>query len=187
MQVGDRVMQAVEAFEAGEHDVGINLLNQLAQDNIQNYRLIINQLSEDKASQVSEANKNRDYKMFQELNGQHNSYTPGDSNPFLNQEEKDFKQSNDPSKIGQLGVNAINKVLDVNKNNPSRMISKLQGLKSQNINWAPSMDRDPLTFSKYLNYIRTTQGDKAANEMINNYALTRAVNQAKSQMIPAVR
>lgn len=187
IQVVQRAMQAIEALENGDKNVGLNLINQIAQDNIQNYRLIINQVDDTKARDIISANKNRDYKMFRELSGEHSSYKPTEVNPFLNQESREFKKDNDPSKAGELGIKAINAIVDRNKNNPVNMVSQLRGLKSNPITWMPSMEGNALEFAKYLSFVRRTQGESAANKLVNDYAMTKALNDAKGKMVPTIK
>jgi hypothetical protein len=180
------LLQAVEAFEAGDLE-GVDLLIKFAEANIQNARILTSLLSEDKKKSVEHSNKTRDYKMFKELTGQHRAYDTSTPNPFLGKKEKEFKRAG-VDQLGQLPkllndavANSVRKA----EGDPFKISTNLRGLKSNPITWSPSMENNPLEFTKYIKHLKETQGPKAASEFIQNYMKQKKLNEAKSSLVPS--
>lgn len=182
------VGQAIEAFESGEQDVGINYIAKFLELNIQNARLLINQFSENKEKDIEHSNKVRDYTTFKELSGEHKAYDATTPNPLEGRATKDFKRASieDVRKLPELAGKAVNQALIKAKSDPVKMITNIRGLKSNPITWAPSVDNNTPEFGKYLNYLTETQGPEAASQFLRNYITQREVNKAKSSLIPTL-
>jgi hypothetical protein len=180
------LLQAVEAFEAGDLE-GVDLLVKFAEANIQNARVLTSLLSEDKKKNVEHSNKVRDYKMFKELSGQHKAYDTSTPNPFLGKKEKEFKRAGVdqlrelPKLLNDAVANSVRKA----EGDPFKISTNLRGLKSNPITWSPSMENNPLEFTKYIKHLKETQGPKAASEFIQNYMKQKKLNEAKSSLVPS--
>lgn len=185
-QLVERTRQAAEAIKNGEpaDEVMLHYITQGIQDNVQSLRIVANHTWN--AQNVEQSNKVRNYETFRRLNNEPQMETPS-GNPFISGAEKEFKRSTNPQEAGNLGMKAINKIIANNQEDPMRLISKLHGLKSMPITWAPSLKQNPMEFMNYLNFVEKSQGKEAAQKLMNDYAMQRSMNEAKSKMVPNIR
>jgi len=181
----ERTRQAAEAIENGEPrgKVIADYLVKAIEDNVQTLRIAANQTIN--KADIEHSNKVRDLQTFRRLEGEPEIKTPS-LNPFLGGTTKEFKRTTDVNQIAPLGIKAIQHQMDIHQGDPLKMVSGIQGLKSNPITWMPSAQRSPLEFTKYVDFVRKSQGEKAASKLINQYATTLAINKAKSQMIPSM-
>ncbi len=109
-----------------------------------------------------------------------------ESNPYLEINQKLFKQESDPAKAAGELPELIQSIVQRYGNNPEVLATKLQGLKTNNYKSLPSPENEPLAFARYIQQVRATQGPEAAQNLISDYLRKTAINRMKSSMVPSL-
>jgi hypothetical protein len=105
-------------------------------------------------------------------------------NPYINIEQKRFKLNQDiPSAIPQA-MDLTKNIIATYGDRPDVMLQKLKALKSNSYATMPSMENTPISFAKYLTYLKNQEGPDAANQALQDYMKHKMVNEVKSSMVP---
>jgi len=178
-----RVGDVMTAIREGEDPWAV--LKQFSVDmathNVQLARLVANHTINE--TDVERSDKMRDMRAFNELEGKPASAIPT-SNQYAGLASRDFKHETDPAKAGADMKDLLHRAIMDSQGNPAELQRQLRGLKSNSYNTMPNMKNNPVEFMKYMNFIKSTQGDEAAQELLQDYIKQNAVNSAKSSMVP---
>jgi hypothetical protein len=109
---------------------------------------------------------------------------PGGENPYVGLKLKKFKQSKDFNEARGLGKELISDTLEKYKDDPLQLKSSFDGMRRNNIQTVPAPERNPILFKRYHDYLVRLHGKDEANKKLSEYFSQRALNKAKSGMIP---
>lgn len=185
----DRVSDASVAINRGENaaDVMAKFAAQIARDNIQVVRLGLGWMSEDQKAIIAEQNKMRDLRVFQQLNGLPSApMSKGMSNPFLNSQERRFKQTSDLAEAQSLVPELLDRAVSKSGGDPEQLARSVRGLKQPESMPYPSMATQPMTFQNYLAWLERTKGAGAAQAAMEDALTRRALSSAKGSLIPSL-
>jgi hypothetical protein len=158
----------------------VTAIDQMMQDNFQTYRLLLAHVSADKKEQLERANKFRDLRVFNTLDG--NTITDLTS-PFSQSLEglklKEFKQAKTVEEARAMLPQLLQDALDKSKDDPERLKKELSKIKRNSYQTMPSPDRIPQTFLRYISFLAKTQGSEEAKKRLIDYVEQNAVNKAK--------
>lgn len=149
--------------------------------NVQAARMVANHTI--KAGDIERSDKFRDMRVFNQLEGKPASNIP-QVNRYLGIGSKQFKQERDLEKAVGQSRELVRKALS--SGNVEQMRRTLKGLKGNNYSTVPDPTTRPQEFQRYYQFIVRTQGQQAANELLRDYFTMKAVNRAKSQLIPSI-
>jgi len=113
-----------------------------------------------------------------------NPSTDVQSNPYLNLEQKRFKQTQDVGEAASIMPDIIRKYIQEYASNPDVLLSKIEGLKANPYDVFPSLESSPVVFSKYLRFLQREHGQQAASKMLMDYMTRNTINQVKSSIVP---
>ncbi len=163
----------------------------LGKENVAMARMANNWLAKNGASIPSEnykiqtAIKERNLRAFKEVEGlPYKAQESDESNPYMEINQKLFKQERDPQAAAKELPNLIHSLIQRFGSNPEVLRSKLEGLKSNNYQTMPSPENEPLTSPRYLNFVRKTQGVGAEQALVNDYYRQSLLNKLKSSWVP---
>lgn len=106
------------------------------------------------------------------------------SNPYTNLEQKKFKMSQDPEEFSKMLPGLVKHIIDKYGDNPDVMLGKLKGLKENQYETFPSLESTPLSFVKYLTFLKKEEGDKQAQDALQDYLRHKVINEAKASVVP---
>jgi hypothetical protein len=187
--VGTTTANLVQSIreEGFKPETFIEAASQIAEDNIQAYRIALAHLSADKKEDIERANKLRDLRVFNTTHG--NPITDLSSPfraPLQNQETRQYKRTSDISEANELLPALLGKAIEQSQGKPERLRTELQKLKRNSYQTMPSPSSMPESFLNYLNFLKQTQGDEAAIARLKDYIQQNSVNKAKSAMVPSL-
>lgn len=189
--VGSNVLQAAQAIKQGEDpfQVMAKLAQVISTSSVQSMRYANNNFIEPDKTKRKEAF--RDLSTYEQMEGLKSGGDNSPANEFQNLGAKEFKETDDVSEAASELPDLISRVLKQSSSSDGmidieKLRSKLDTIKQNNYQTMPSPDDMPLRFLNYLNFLKRTQGDEAANERLLNYFKQRAVNTAKSEMVPSI-
>lgn len=173
----------IQAINEGEEPM--NVLGQFATDlmthNIQSARMLANRTINDE--KVENADKFRDLRVFNELEGKSAAQIPN-VNPYLNLEAKDFKHAKSLDDSVAMLPSLIQKAFTKANGDSFELKRQLDALKSNSYQTMPNFETTPLSFIRYLNFLKNTQGEQAAQDRLMNYITQNQVNRIKSSVVP---
>jgi hypothetical protein len=185
------VADAIEAFDNGDFNLGLDTLSKIVEDNVQTYRIILSQAAkvapetfDQKSSEIDRSNKLRDLRTYKQLTGQPvSNITSERPNRFANQDVRDYKRSGDLKESRQL---LRERILPALKKEPSltQRAANLQSLKRNSYQTVPSPSRQPVEYSRYNQYIRATQGETSRRALVSDYRRQNQINRLKNQLLP---
>lgn len=108
---------------------------------------------------------------------------PG-SNPYMNIEQKRFKQEQNPEEAMKMLPGLITNIIDTYKDKPDVMMSKLEALKQNSYATFPSLKKAPLSFMKYIAYLTKQEGPDKAHDAMLDFFKHKAMNEAKGSVVP---
>lgn len=109
---------------------------------------------------------------------------PSQANPYLNEEAKRFKHTEDiPEAVDKLKT-ILGDYMAKYAHSPDILMSKIEGLKANPLNIFPSMENAPIVFSKYIQFLTKEYGPSQAQALLGDYLKRKVINQAKGQMVP---
>jgi hypothetical protein len=188
--VAKRIGQAGAAMEAGENSIDTlgSLALQMAKDNIQIARML-NQFSEQGQQTLQRANLARDVRQFRLLNGYPVSPmgSSTDTNPFLNPLAKTYERTEDFNQIAQTAPQLRQQAIDRGGGDPEKIASLLRSYRSMGSDLIPSLKSNPMQFAKLINFVGSTQGDEAAQNILQQYYKKNALDSLKASLIPSFR
>lgn len=106
------------------------------------------------------------------------------SNPYLNIEQKRFKQTQDVEEAMKQLPQLVSNIVETYKDKPDVMMSKLKALKENSYSTFPSMESMPLSFMKYLGYLERMKGPEEAHAELIDFVKHKVINEAKSSVVP---
>ena len=181
------ISDAVKALNEGEDPVNTmaKLIGAIASQSSQAFRYVNNNLLS--TEETARKNKFRDIAVFNELQGE----PPIDAtvtrpNPYADADIKKFKKTGDLQEAAQMLPELIQKAVDKSNGDYEKLQKEFNKIKANNYQTMPSPDSMPRSFISYLEFLRKTQGDDAANERLTDYMTQRAINSAKAQMVPNI-
>lgn len=127
--------------------------------------------------------KFRDVSVFQQMEGQR-AGPAIKSNPYMGIEEKKFKRTGDIEEAMKMLPGLIQEAIKKSNGDPYELQRQLKGLKNNSYQTMPSFETVPASFLKYINRLKATQGEEAAQERLADYLRQKAVNQAKASAVP---
>lgn len=124
----------------------------------------------------------RRWKMVEGLPYEAQSQMEG--NPYLNMNQKEFKREQNIGEAVKELTPLVHSIIENYGNNPELMMQKFKGLKESQYETMPSLEDTPIAFSRYLRFLKDTQGNEAATEHMMDYMHHEMINQAKASMVP---
>ncbi len=182
------VSYMMQAIHHGEDpfEVLAKFMEETGKNSLQDVRYVMGNTIEAKENQKKD--KMRDMSVFNELTHVPKSDIVGGGNPFDNLEAKEYKKhtDEDPQRIAEELPKVLKDYIARYGSNPELLRSKLQALKSESYDTMPSPDTMPMSFFRYLNYLKQTQGDEAVQTRLIDYMKQNAINKAKGELIPSI-
>lgn len=188
-RTGATLTHAVQAFQEGEPNLGINLITQLLKDNIQGARLVLNNFNDEFRGNVERGNKARDLRVYESIHGHPpSSDIGGITNPFMGRELKQFRNSTNVNDIVSQGSGLVNKTLAKDQSKPELLIQDLNKLRTQSRSVMPSMEGNTPEFVNYYNWILKTQGRAKASQLMNEYLMKeKGYDEIRKSLVPSVK
>lgn len=188
--IAKRIGQAGAAMDAGENSIDTfgSLALQIARDNIQIARML-NQFSEEGKQRLERANLARDVRQFRLLNGYPVSPmgSSTDTNPFLNPLAKTYERTQDVGEIAQIAPQLIQQAMQRGGGDLEKTAAQLRSYRSMGSDLIPSLKSNPMQFAKLINFIGSTQGDQAAQDLMQQYYRKNALDSLKASLVPSLR
>jgi hypothetical protein len=193
MKVLNNVVQTIETegFNANYVHVGTQAMLDLIKNNVQLGRVVYNHAVEHGAFGELENEKFQTTKKLQQLRAfKQVSGLPfeeqgaNEENPYLNLEQKRFKRTQDIGEAVHALPELVSNIISRYSSNPDVMMAKFRSLKSNAYDTMPSVENEPLQFFRYLRFLNAKEGNDAATSYYLDYMHHKAVNEAKSGMVP---
>jgi hypothetical protein len=174
-----------EALRNGDLDITGEFLSQFLEDSFQAYRLGLRATSEEKNKTLDKQNKFRDLKLWKTTHGKDvGNVTSDRANPFKDKDIKEFKKTDDLQEASALLPELVSKAMEKADGDIEVLRRELAKIKQNNYQTMPSPESMPKSFLGYLNYLRKTQGEEAANQRLTDYLLQNKKNKVKSSLVP---
>ena len=195
-QVTENIIPAigdyVTAIDSGEDAVNTTLgfAQQLAVNYLQAARIAHSHINQEDSARKD---KFRDKRTFEELRDYKDPDSIGSrhrSNKLLNPEQREFKEESDITKAAGMVPGLIGDALEKSPPNTlygySKFKDKMESLKRNSYQTFPNPETEPVKTIEYLEYLTETQGRDEAGRRLQDYMYQKAVNKAKSSMIPKI-
>lgn len=131
------------------------------------------------------ADKLGQLRRFYEVEGlPYNEMDAATSNPYMNLEQKRFKQTQDVGQAMQMLPELVGNIFQKYGSTPDVMMQKLKELKENEYSTFPDMKTLPLSFMKYMGYLSKTEGTEAAQAELMDFMRHKAINEAKASVVP---
>ena len=172
-------------------DMVASLISKVLEDNLQTYRLVLNNLPKDlggKKEDIERSNKMRDLRTFKTLEGDKvPDFTMSEyAEKYEDKDLKTFKRTEDVKEAAELLPDLVKEVLK-EADSPEKLKAGLDRLKQNSYQSMPNPKTMPVSFARYVLYLKKSQGEEEANKRLMNYFKQNAVNQAKASMVPTVK
>ena len=146
-------------------------------------RLILNNTA--KKEDVERANKFRDLRTFNRLTDRpmadlRSTY---ESN-FDDLDTKKYKRAESIEEAREILPSLLKEAIEDSDGDIEKLRSELRRIKQNSYQTMPNPRTIPGSFMKYIQYLKTSQGDKVATERLQDYLMQNAVNRAKSDLVP---
>jgi hypothetical protein len=191
LEFAENVIQNVVSATKGAIDNGltpelfVDVVSQALEDNIQAWRVGMAHLSGAKKEDIERANKMRDLRTFNRMEGNPITDLSIDFiKPMGNAKEKTFKRTDDLREAAELLPSLLQEAVEKAGNNPDLLRKELTSLKQNSYQTMPNPDRMPTTFLRYLLHLKKSQGVEQARARLQDYIQQNAVNKAKAEMVP---
>lgn len=186
-QTTEDTANLVAAINEGEDlNVVVDYVAKMVENNFQLWRISQRFLSQEKQDKIDRANKFRDLRTFNQLQG--NDITDlrnaGRQNEFADRDAKEFKRESDLNKALEMVPGILKKIVEDSEGNPEKLRMKLRSLKGNSYQIFPSLESMPQTASEYYEFLVKTQSAEEANKRLYDFLRQSAVNSMKSQSIP---
>lgn len=180
----EKTTDMLEAIRQGENpwDVFKMYALDLMTTQIQAARLIANHTVNEK--DVEKTDKFRDVRVFNELEGKP-AKDFGKSNQYLGLEEKNFKRSSDLGEAVEALPLMVRRQMEKSGGDSEKLKRGLQSLKGNSYQTFPDMQRTPMSFQRYYEYLAKTQGQSVADARLADYMKQTQVNKIKSSLVPS--
>lgn len=180
-------VDAAKALSEGDMHIGLDTLSEFLAANVQNYRLVLNNLGPDKTHDLELSNLNRDEKVYKQLHGEATSGTDLGklNNPFANKLKKDFAQEQDLAKAAQMVSPLLQRAVTRGGNNPQQILRNLHSpAGSLTTSGFPSIETQRPELARYLDWQNRTQGSEKMKENFGTYLKEEELNKVKRRMVP---
>jgi len=196
-----RPLQAISAMinDPNVHSMDdyVNIVTKLATDitkeNIQFGRIAVSWLARNPDLMPTE----NYYKMLNQKTSQLRRYkmvegkpyeaqTASTGNPYMDLQLKKFKHTQDIGEAAQEVPELIENAIERAQGNPDTIRALLHKIKANVYETMPDPESNPYTFGKYYNFISKELGPKEASDLMVDYFTKKAINHAKSGMIPSL-
>lgn len=155
-------------------------VSEILMDNFQAYRLGLAYMSADTQKDIDRANKFRDLRTFNLLQGNGVSDQTSDFNVSLDDVKlKKFKRSDNLEEARAMLPELIQHAIDKAGNNPEKLKQELEKMKKNSYQSMPNPRTLPDSFSKYLIFLKETQGEDVMKDRLLDYVRQNIVNKAK--------
>lgn len=175
-------------------DIGTKAVGDLLRENIQIARMaaswgdqsgVFGAVRQDKKSLNTAEGDLRRYKMAEGMPVDDEG-SIDQSNPYLNMARKNFQKTQDIGDAASQIPSLISQAFTQSNGNMEVLRNKLRALKDESYPSMPSPEHTPMTFWRYVEYLKNTQGDAVANQRVQDYFMHNAINKAKSSMVPSI-
>lgn len=185
--IGEEIGMLAQAAKDGDIDAAeaaMTFVKRLALGNVQNYRLAMAQLSDKQKDKIERSNKFRDVRVFKKLSGEHVPDTRDlQVNEYENPEARKFKQTDDLNEAASLAPQLLEKAV-TSANDPIELKKEFEKLKRNSYQTMPDPQNDPLKFGRFYQWLVETEGQREADERVQDYFEQKAKNKIKSSMVP---
>ena len=183
--IGSNAWDVVEAAQSGDLNLTADALSNFLEDTTQAYRVTLNQVSGEKRKQIAKTDKMRDYRVYRQIRGEQVPNSSIDQpNPYIGADIRDYKNSESIEEAAKLLPSLISRAFEKADGDIEKLRLELAKLKAHNYQTMPSPATMPLSFLRYVNYLRLSQGDQVAQERVADYMRRNAIDKAKTRMIP---
>jgi hypothetical protein len=179
----ERMTDAMEALRNHDNpwEVGKQLVLDVVTHNIQGLRMVANRtINTDK---LDRADKFRDLRTYEMMEGKP-AAPESKVNPYLDIESKQFKRTEDIQEAASMMDRLIKSAITKSGGDVQELMKQFEKIKKNNYRTMPSPKEDVVEFAKYYNYLASTQGEQAAQEILTDYFKQNTVNKIKASMIP---
>ena len=183
----ERGSQAFHAVKQGENlleTFGVEFPLQLLKDHVQMARI---GLAWGDSADIEKSNALRDLRTFRELRGIPTTrWSGGGKNPFLNPLERDFEQTTDPAQAAQMAGQLRQQAIERSGGDRERMRSLMNSYRAPSVDVMPSIRSNPQQFRQYLEWVRQTQGEEAAQQLLQQYIAKERMDRMKMALVPSL-
>ncbi|NBW15505.1 MAG: hypothetical protein EBR82_46720, partial [Caulobacteraceae bacterium] len=182
-----RVQNAGNAAIDNPQDAGLILgtaVNDLAKEVFTQYRIAMSvpdRVLKGSRGDTEQANRRRDLRMSEKLRGEEVRRSPYIEADYAGTRERRFDREADMNKALEIA-----RTLDKNARASSRTVPEYLGkrrkFRAMRIAGIPSVDNDPMQYFRHLQYVRSTQGNEAADALAADYARLRMEQKFKSSL-----
>lgn len=185
--IAANISDAIGAVKNGEDPFEVmgGLATAISTQSVQTLRYINAYAQPDETKRKE---KFRDLRVFNQLTGkpQPTDDNSGHQNLLADMDLKKFKKTDDMSVATEELPQLLKRAIEKANGNVDILRSEFQKIKQNNYQTMPSPDTYPSTFLRYLNYVKETQGADKATALVQDYMKHRALNTAKSGMVPTL-
>lgn len=180
-----KAQNAVAAIVDRPQDAGTittAVVHDLARDVFSQYRLASAAADKLRGSgETIEANRRRDLRMSEKLRGEPTRFSPMVQADYKNAKERAFDRTRDMGKAKELARELRSTAREESRTGEEYKAA-MRKLGTSRISGIPSRENSPQQYAAHLNYVRATQGDKAAQELAQEYGRLRAEQQMKASL-----
>jgi hypothetical protein len=188
-----KLAQGTSALLNGEPfvDVGTQLTSDLLRGHVQVARVGLNwlessgALGEQRSTQQETGKEIGRMRRYNIVEGLPYAQQGRGEGRYENLQEKKFKREVVPERIVSDIGPLVNKLVEKYQDNPEVLESKLKGLKTGAVKTMPDPEKQPIEFSRYIEYTRKTYGDEAVNNLMKNWLERRSLRQFRNQLVPS--
>lgn len=171
-----------EARENGvTPDLAIKSVSQMLEDNMQSYRVILTYLSAEKQQDIDKANKMRDLRVFNTLNG--NKIADLGSPYTVSLDDlgiKQYKKEQDMVKAGAMVPDLVKNAKAKATNNPAKLEQELAKIKGDTYNTFPDIDKEHQALGNYFKFLKETQGEDEAKKRYGDFLIHQEKSSVKN-------
>lgn len=182
-----RVSQGMQAVNAGENmfDVfALQMPTQLAKDSVQLARIGIAR-TEQGGQEIERANLARDVRIFRRSTDLDVRGGPVASrNPFVFSQSRRFDLTESPAVAAEMAPRLTQSAFQRSGGDVEKLRRLLSALRTPTTDIVPNPRTSPREFAEYVQWVRSTQGEAAANELVKGYLQKQAMDTLKSRLVP---
>jgi len=177
-----QIKNAVMAIKDGENPIDIlgQLAVYLSMHNVQALRLVGNRVN---ADETERANKFRDVRVFNELEGE-TARAIQEPNRFQNAQAKQFKRTGNLQEAAGMLPELVNRAQQKASGNSEKLRKAFSSLSGNSYQTFPSFNESPMEFQQYYSFLVRTKGQEAADARMQDYMRQTTINSIKSSFVP---
>lgn len=183
MNTEERTRQMATALRDGENpwEVLKEYTLDLAQNQVQALRVVLNHTLREE--NVERSDKFRDLRVWNEMQGKPvGEISPG--NPYLNLEARQYKRATTPQEAVTMLPGLVSNAIRKSGGNVEKMRKAFVSLAGNSYQTMSNIEQSPMTFQRYYNFLRRTQGAEQADERMQDFVRQSMINQMKSSLVP---